>query len=100
MAEAQLVGTPTIATDAGGTPSLVTDGVSGLLYPAGDAAALARQLERLFADDLLADTLSLGGRKCAHDRGGEQELVDTLVTIYRQVLSGGLFARVRGNNEN
>jgi len=100
VAEAQLVGTPTIATDAGGTPSLVTDGVSGLLYPAGDAAALARQLERLFADDLLADTLSLGGRKCAHDRGGEQELVDTLVTIYRQVLSGGLFARVRGNNEN
>jgi glycosyltransferase involved in cell wall biosynthesis len=87
VAEAQLVGAPTIATDAGGTPSLVTDGVSGLLYPAGDAPALARQLERLFADDRLADTLSLGGRKCAQARGGEQELVDTLVTVYRQILA-------------
>lgn len=86
VAEAQLVGVPTIATDAGGTPSLVTDGVSGLLYPAGDAAALSRQLKRLFSDDQLAEELSSGGRIQAHARGGENELVDVLVSIYRNIM--------------
>jgi glycosyltransferase involved in cell wall biosynthesis len=87
VAEAQIVGTPTVATNAGGTPSMVTDGVSGLLYPAGDAPELARQLGRLFRDDQLADELSRGGREQARARGDETELTETLVAIYRRILT-------------
>ena len=34
-------GCPVVATDAGGLPEYVTDGVSGSVVPAGDDAALA-----------------------------------------------------------
>jgi glycosyltransferase involved in cell wall biosynthesis len=40
---------PLVATATGGTPEIVVDGVTGLLYPPGDAAALAGCVQRLLA---------------------------------------------------
>ena len=42
--EAFARGVPVIASDAGALPELVTDGVTGRLFPSGDAAALAAVL--------------------------------------------------------
>ncbi len=50
LLEAMLVGTPVIATDAGGNRELVEDGVTGLLVPVGDDEALHVALKRI-ADD-------------------------------------------------
>lgn len=41
VCEAQMLGVPAIAAKVGGVPSLIEDGRTGLLFPAGDAAALA-----------------------------------------------------------
>ena len=46
-AEALLAGCPVIASDVGGLPELVEDGVDGVLVPAGDPVALAAAIERL-----------------------------------------------------
>jgi glycosyltransferase involved in cell wall biosynthesis len=40
-------GLAVVATDVGGVRSQVTDGVNGLIVPPGDAAALARSIDRL-----------------------------------------------------
>jgi hypothetical protein len=48
-AEAMLLGKPVIGTDTGGTPELVDDGVSGLLYPPGDVDRLCDHIA-FFAD--------------------------------------------------
>lgn len=45
--EALVAGLPVVATDVGGVRELVEDGVSGLVVPAGDPAALAAALARL-----------------------------------------------------
>jgi len=47
LLEAMACGCAPVATDVGGNPELVDDGVSGLLVPARDAAMLAAALARL-----------------------------------------------------
>lgn len=50
LLEAMAIGLPVIGTSTGGTPEVVTDGVNGLLFRAGDAAMLAAQIGRLQRD--------------------------------------------------
>ncbi len=47
--EAMALGVPTIATAVAGTPEVIEDGSSGLLYRPGDVAALAAHIEGLCA---------------------------------------------------
>lgn len=47
LVEAQIAGKPTIVSDAGGLPEMVEDGVTGLIYPAGDVDALYGLLQLL-----------------------------------------------------
>ena len=46
--EAQLRHTPLIASDMGGTPELLEDGVRGELYHGGDAAQLKEKIEKFY----------------------------------------------------
>ena len=45
--EAFAAGAPVVASDLGGMAEMVRDGIDGLLFPAGDAVALADRLRRL-----------------------------------------------------
>lgn len=58
--EAFLARLPVLASNLGGMAELVTDNVSGLLFPAGDAEALARVIKRLLAEPGLLDRLRQG----------------------------------------
>ena len=49
--EAMCFGCPSVSTRVGGIPEVVEDNVSGVLVPAGDAAALASALEALIHDE-------------------------------------------------
>jgi glycosyltransferase involved in cell wall biosynthesis len=48
--EAMWAGRPVVASAVGGTPEQVQDGVTGLLVPRGDAAALAKAVAELLRD--------------------------------------------------
>jgi glycosyltransferase involved in cell wall biosynthesis len=50
LLEAQASGVPVVAGSAGGVPGIVTAGVTGLLAPAGDAAAFAAAVRTLLLD--------------------------------------------------
>jgi glycosyltransferase involved in cell wall biosynthesis len=80
--EAFAHGTPVIVSDLGGMAELVTDGVDGLRFPAGDAAALARCLRRFLDEPGLLDHLRAG---IAPIKGVAQEM-DELEAVYRQVV--------------
>ena len=53
-------GTPVIGSDLGGTSELITDGVNGILFKAGDADALTGHIRRLWDDEALCKKLTQG----------------------------------------
>jgi glycosyltransferase involved in cell wall biosynthesis len=82
VAEAQIVGTPVVASYVGGVPEMLDDGRAGLLFPVGDAAMLAAQISRVFTDRGLAQRLSDQGRQRARQRHDPAIIVDELLAAY------------------
>ena len=63
LMEAMHCGLPAVASDVKGHRDLICHGKSGLLYPYGDAAACARQIQILMDDPQLARSLGQAGQK-------------------------------------
>lgn len=80
--EAFAAGLPVIASDLGAPGSMIRHGVDGLLFPAGDVAALRVTLTRLAADPLLLDELRAGISPIRT----EAEHVEQIDDVYRQAL--------------
>ena len=62
-AEAMALGRPVVASRTGGLPELIQDGVSGLLFPAGNVEALAGCIRRLMTDPALCKRLGDAAKK-------------------------------------
>jgi len=84
LAEAQLIGTPCVATDVGGISSMLENEKTGLLVPSGDAACLAYAIRRLFEDKELAMRLAHNAKRVALRRHDAQSIVAELVSCYNQ----------------
>ena len=81
LIEARAFGCPVVASRVGGIPDSVTDGKDGLLFAPGDAAELARQIERLLDDEALRIRLRQAGLEQSRQHTLEsfaQELFDEL----------------------
>ncbi len=63
LLESMAAGVPVIATRVGGNPEVIEDGVSGLLVPIRDSAALAAAASRLLEDEGLALALGFAGKR-------------------------------------
>jgi glycosyltransferase involved in cell wall biosynthesis len=66
--EAMALSRPVVASNIGGIPEMITDGVTGLLVPSHDAAALAAAIVRLLRDHPLADTIARAAHDLVHER--------------------------------
>jgi len=88
LCEAMVVGTPCIAAAVGGVPSLMQDGVDGLLYHDADPYALAGKIDRLLGAPVAAERLGASGRARALQRHDPARVAAQAVDAYRAVLSG------------
>ncbi|WP_111764975.1 glycosyltransferase [Nakamurella deserti] len=68
--EAMACGVPVVATAVGGLTDTVVDGVTGVLVPPRDPAALAAAVERLLADDGRRQSMGRAGAHRARARYG------------------------------
>jgi glycosyltransferase involved in cell wall biosynthesis len=66
--EAMACGKPVIATPVGGVAEAVVDGVTGLLTPPGNPAALAEAIARLVSDEALRRRMGAAARRRIEER--------------------------------
>ena len=81
--EAMTHGLPIVATDVGGIPELITDGVEGLLVTPKDAPGLARAIGRMAASGELRSMLGNKGRQRAKSDFSFEEMLRRYDAVYR-----------------
>jgi glycosyltransferase involved in cell wall biosynthesis len=84
LLEARSLGKAVVATDAGGIPEVISDGIDGLLVAPGDRAALARAVARLAGDPALRARLGAAAARRA-DRLGDEEVYQRLDDLYHEL---------------
>jgi glycogen(starch) synthase len=89
LLEAMWAGLPIVASRTGGIPDVIEDGSNGLLVEPGDPEALARAIDRVFADRALAYRLSEGAQERGKDYDWEV-LAGRILEVYRGVTAGHL----------
>ncbi len=85
VCEAMLLGMPVIATSAGGTQSLLTDGVEGCLIQDGDPYTCAGTIVEIQQNKESAKTMGENARLRALERHNPKKVGYTLVETYRKV---------------
>jgi glycosyltransferase involved in cell wall biosynthesis len=80
--EAMAHGRPVVASAVGGIPELVEDGVTGLLVPPGDVAALRAAVERLLADPVLRRRLGREARRRVSALCSRDSIADATLETY------------------
>ena len=80
--EAMALSRPVVASNVGGIPEMVVDGVTGLLVPPHDPPALAAAIVRLLLDHQLADMVARAGHDLVHDRFCIQLMVNAVQELY------------------
>ena len=86
--EAMACGRAVVATRVGGLPDAIEDGVTGLLVPPRDPAALRAALERLLGDPELRARLGAAARRAAAERFGWAASTAATAAAYRSAVSG------------
>lgn len=81
------MGKPAIASHLGSMPDIVSDGVDGFIFPAGDVAALAERLERVARDPALRRRLGTAGRAKAESRFAAEVHYAALSAVLDEVVS-------------
>ena len=80
--EAMAMSRPVVASNVGGIPEMILDGVNGLLVPPHDPPALAGAIARLLTDHQLADMIGRAGHDTVHDRFCIQLMVNAIQELY------------------
>jgi glycosyltransferase involved in cell wall biosynthesis len=84
--EAMACGVPVVASAVGGMLDSVADGVTGLLVPPRDPAALARALAVLLDDEVLRSRLGRAGRQRVLQRYTWDRVAAATAEVYQGVV--------------
>jgi len=79
-------GVAVVSTEVGGVPEVVDNGRTGLLVPAGDAAALGGALAQLVADPVLRRRIGEAARAAVRPRFGVDAYVSAVTTLYDRLI--------------
>lgn len=82
IAEAMSLGIPTVASDFGGNPSVISDGENGLLFEKKNENALAAALIKVIGDKGLYNKLCDGARRIYSERFTAAAMTRRLEALY------------------
>jgi len=86
LLEAALLGKPAICSNIPGNNEVVLDGVTGLLFPSGDAEQLAGRIDTLLSDRELRLRMGQAARERAEREFTIDAMTDRVEELYRKLL--------------
>ncbi|HSV43514.1 MAG TPA: glycosyltransferase family 4 protein [Candidatus Bathyarchaeia archaeon] len=86
--ESQAAGVPVVASRVGGIPSLIEDGVDGLLVEPNRPDLLAGAVIRILQDRVLAEELARRAREKAVQEYGADKMTQKVLDAYHSVTTG------------
>ncbi len=92
LAEAMIVGMPCIASDAGGIPSMIDDGETGLIYPHRDPKSLSKQINLVLDQPSTAQRLGKKAREVALIRHDPKRIASATMAMYQDVMKSEMKA--------
>ena len=84
--EAMASGVPVVGSDSGGLPEVVTNGVTGLLYPVGDVDSMAAGVLSIITDPSRQADMGAAGADDARNRFALDTVVSQYEELYRSAL--------------
>lgn len=84
LLEAMSLGIPTVATDVGGNPEIVREGLNGMLVPVDDEQAFAEAMIGLWQEPETRSQLGQGARTRFDERFSREVMVNAYQEIYRE----------------
>ncbi|MBA9084539.1 glycosyltransferase involved in cell wall biosynthesis [Fontibacillus solani] len=91
--EAQLAGTPIIASNAGGIPEMIQNESTGLLFDVGNEEQLAEQLTKLMNDSALRSVIAQQAAEWAKIHWSSNTLLERTLAVYDKAME-----KVKGND--
>jgi glycosyltransferase involved in cell wall biosynthesis len=92
LMEAAAMERAVVATRTGGTPEILLDGETGLLFEPGDSSQLAEQVVRLLKDPELARKLGTAGRERVENQFSRERHLTEMFGLYGIGREGHRFA--------
>lgn len=86
--EAGACGKPVVASNSGGVPDAVADGVTGLLVYERDVKATAETLIKVLIDEELARNLGENGKRRAKELSWDNYVKKRILKIYENIMMG------------
>lgn len=86
--QAGAAGIPVVGARAGGIPEIIEDGRTGLLFPPGDAGALATAVARIVGDPEAARAMGRRARERIETLFSIGAMVEGNLDVYRDVVHG------------
>lgn len=85
--EAMASGAPVVASNAGGLPEVVPDGVAGVLAPVGDIDAMSAGVLRLLRDPEQHASVRLAARRHALEHFSAERVIPRYEAFYERILA-------------
>ena len=82
-----MLGVPVVATNVGGTASLIAEGKTGFLIPTNDPYTAAYRIARIYDDTSLNQRIGQQSRIVAQKRHNRDEIVKSLIKTYQEIIN-------------
>jgi glycosyltransferase involved in cell wall biosynthesis len=86
ICEAQILGMPVVATCVGGTPSLIENGKTGILFPSNDPFTLSEIIVSLASEPQKMQFLGKNARVAARQRHDRDAILKNIEDIYQKII--------------
>lgn len=95
LIEAMAMGIPVVGSSCGEIPNVI--GRSDLVFPEGDATALAGILERLMREPAWRTAVAEYGRRRVHEHYTQERIAERLIEAWQRILAGPGKVAIRGD---